>query len=571
MGVQVNSHQTTVRPLRSCRRCRMFGSFLRRWDHGVVSTAENTPSAVTMTPTGTGSDATPVTPEEQPLSSRNENRSQRPDSDAFKAFMSSSWAAKGTDLPAEAEVARYAAQRRLKVSRQFPGERLVIPAGPLKVRSNDTDYRFRPHSGFAHLTGLGLDHEPDAVLVMEPAEEGKGDDGGNHHATLYFRELAGRDSAEFYANARYGEFWIGSRLSRAEVRALLVLETADLADLEAAITKDAGAVEIGGIRIRLLREVDLNADALVDTSRINTSVDLEASDELDAKLAEALSELRLIKDDWEIAQMRKAVEATVNGFHEVVKELPRAITHPRGERVVEGALFARAREEGNDLGYDTIAASGNNATILHWIRNNGQVGAEDLLLLDAGVEADSLYTADITRPLPVNGKYSEIQRRVYQAVLDAADAGFAAAKVGVKFREVHAAAVAVLAERLDEWGFLPVPLEEALSPEGQHHRRWMPHGTSHHLGMDVHDCAQAKRELYLDGTLTEGMVFTIEPGLYFKDEDLAVPEEYRGIGVRIEDDILMTADGPVNLSSALPREPDDVEAWMEGIYSPTGE
>lgn len=536
-----------------------------------MSRAENASSAEPAGVPASGNDATPVTPEDQPLASRNENRSQRPDSAAFKAFMASQWAPGSTALPAEAEVAGYAAQRRLKVSRIFPGERLVIPAGPLKVRSNDTDYRFRPHSGFAHLTGLGLDHEPDAVLVMEPTAEGKGDDGGNHHAMLYFRELAGRDSADFYANARYGEFWIGARLSRAEINALLSLETADLADLETAVAKDAGVVEIGGIRIRLLREVDPNADALVDTSRINTGVDLEVSDELDAKLAEALSELRLVKDEWEVGQLRKAVAATVNGFHDVVRELPRAITHPRGERVVEGAFFARAREEGNDLGYDTIAASGNNATVLHWIRNNGPVNAGDLLLLDAGVEADTLYTADITRTLPVSGRFSDIQRTIYQAVLDAADAGFAAARIGAKFRDVHAAAVAVLAQRLDAWGLLPVPLDEALAPEGQHHRRWMPHGTSHHLGMDVHDCAQARRELYLDGILAEGMVFTIEPGLYFKQEDLAVPEEYRGIGIRIEDDILMTADGPVNLSAALPREPDDVEAWMAGIYSPTGD
>ena len=234
--------------------------------------------------------------------------------------------------------------------------------------------------------------------------------------------------------------------------------------------------------------------------------------------------------------------------------------------MVEGAFFARAREEGNDLGYDTIAASGNNATILHWIRNNGQVKAGDLLLLDAGVEADSLYTADVTRTLPVNGTFTDVQRKVYQAVLDAADAGFAAAQPGAKFRDIHTAAVTVLAERLDEWGLLPVSAGGGPRPEGQHHRRWMPHGTSHHLGLDVHDCAQAKRELYLDGVLTPGMVFTIEPGLYFKNEDLAVPAEYRGIGVRIEDDILMTADGPVSLCAALPRKPDDVESWMAGIY-----
>ena len=202
--------------------------------------------------------------------------------------------------------------------------------------------------------------------------------------------------------------------------------------------------------------------------------------------------------------MQIAVAATVEGFTEVVKALPRALTHHRGERVVEGAFFARAREEGNELGYDTIAASGNNATVLHWTRNTGKVNAGELLLLDAGVEADSLYTADITRTLPANGKFSDVQRKVYEAVLDAADAGFAAAQPGTKFRDIHTAATTVLAERLAEWGLLPVSVEEAISAEGQQHRRWMPHGTSHHLGLDVHDCAQAKRELYLDGVLTRG-------------------------------------------------------------------
>ena len=510
--------------------------------------------------------------EGQPLDDRVNNRSQRPTSQAFKDFMSSGWAAEAHELPQQSEVAPYAAARRRALSERFKGLRLVIPAGPLKVRSNDTDYRFRPHSGFAHLTGLGLDHEPDAVLVMEPVEEGTGDDGGHHTATLYFRPLAGTDSEEFYSNARYGAFWIGSRLGLAEVSALVGLPTRDLSEAETAITANVGDPQFGGTPVRLLRKVDEMVDALVDTVRYNTApdpenVDLSALDALDDEVTEALSELRLIKDDWEIAQMREAVAATVNGFTEVVKALPRAIAHPRGERVVEGAFFARAREEGNELGYDTIAAAGNNATVLHWIRNNGAVQAGDLLLLDAGVEAESLYTADVTRTLPVNGKFSEVQRRVYQAVLDAADAGFAAAKPGNKFRDVHAAAVRVLAERLQDWGLLPVPLEEALSDEGQQHRRWMPHGTSHHLGLDVHDCAQARRELYLDGVIEEGMVFTIEPGLYFKKEDLTIPEEYRGIGVRIEDDVLITADGPVNLSDALPRNPDDVEAWMAGIYA----
>lgn len=485
--------------------------------------------------------------------------------------MASNWAPAPEHSHELEAVAGYAATRRRAISGQFKGERLVIPAGPLKIRSNDTDYRFRPHSAFAHLTGLGVDHEPDAVLILEPLEEGKGDDGGHHHATLYFRPLAGRDTEQFYADSRSGEFWIGPRPTLEEFKARLGISTAHIDELETAITKNVGAPEIGGVSVRLVRKVDENIDALVDTARYNTAkdpdtLDLGVLDALDDKLSEALSELRLLKDEWEIEQMKIAVAATVEGFTEVVKSLPRALTHHRGERVVEGAFFAHAREEGNELGYDTIAASGNNATVLHWTRNTGKINAGELLLLDAGVEAESLYTADITRTLPANGVFSDIQRKVYEAVLDAADAGFAAARPGTKFRDIHTAATTVLAERLAEWGLLPVSVEEAISPEGQQHRRWMPHGTSHHLGLDVHDCAQAKRELYLDGVLTPGMVFTIEPGLYFKNEDLGIPAEYRGIGVRIEDDVLMTAEGPVNLSAALPRGSSDVEAWMAGIY-----
>ncbi|MEF3122252.1 aminopeptidase P family protein [Kocuria flava] len=515
-----------------------------------------------MTEHSTGPAGTP-----QPLGERVENRSQRPDSPAFQQFMASQWAEAAPARTERLPVADFAAARRRRISERFPGERLVLPAGPLKVRSNDTDYRFRPHSAFAHLTGLGVDHEPDAVLVLEPVEEGAGDDGGHHEATLYFRPLAGRDSKEFYADARHGEFWVGPRPTLEELRASHGLRTQDLSALEVAVTKNAGPTELGGVRVRLVREVDLNVDALVDTSRINTGVDLESADALDGELAEALSELRLVKDEHEVAQLQEAVDATVAGFTDIVHVLPAAAGHRhRGERMVEGAFFARARTEGNDLGYDTIAACGNNATVLHWIRNTGAVLPGELILVDAGVEADSLYTADITRTLPVNGRYTEVQRRIYQAVLDAADAAFEVAVPGNRFRDVHAAAMEVLARRLESWGLLPVPAEVSLSPEGQHHRRWMPHGTSHHLGLDVHDCAQAKRELYLDGVIEAGMVFTIEPGLYFKAEDLAVPEEYRGIGVRIEDDVLITRDGNVNLSSALPRTPDEVEAWMTGLW-----
>lgn len=436
----------------------------------------------------------------------------------FLDTISTGWAERPETTPPAREQAPWAARRRAALSAQFPGDRLVVPAGGLKQRSNDTDYPFRAHSAFAHLTGWAADAEPDSVLVLEPREDG-------HEAVLYFRERADRTTAEFYSDAAIGEFWIGPRPSLAGVAADLGLATAHVDDF-----------------------ATTEGDRVVG---------------LDADLTRVVSELRLVKDEFELAQMALAVEVTARGFDDIVAELPRIVEHPRGERVVEGVFHLRARADGNAVGYDTIAASGPHACYLHWTRNDGAVVPGDLILVDAGVEVDSLYTADITRTLPVSGRFTEVQRRVYETVREAADAAFAAAQPGVPFRRLHEAAMEVIAARVAEWGLLPVTADESLDAEqGGQHRRYMVHGTSHHLGIDVHDCAQARRDMYYDGLLEPGMVFTIEPGLYFQIDDLTVPEEYRGIGVRIEDDIVMTADGPVNLSADIPRTADEVEEWI---------
>ncbi|WP_136057186.1 aminopeptidase P family protein [Microbacterium sp. K24] len=450
------------------------------------------------------------------------NRKQ-PFPQGFLDTISTGWAERPETLPSPRAQASFAATRRAAVSAAFPGKRLVIPAGSLKQRSNDTDYVFRAHSAFAHLTGWASDAEPDSVLVFEPTDAG-------HDVTLYFRERADRTTTEFYADATVGEFWIGPRPSLAGVSADLAIETAHLEEFAPA-----------------------DGELVLDE---------------DDELTRVVSELRLIKDEFEIAEMRHAVEITAKGFDDIIRQLPQAIEHARGERVVEGVFHRRAREDGNGEGYDTIAASGPHACYLHWTRNDGTVVPGDLILVDAGVEADSLYTADITRTLPVSGTFTEVQRRVYETVREAADAAFAAAQVGVRFRDVHAAAMTVIAARTAEWGLLPVTAEEALDADaGGQHRRYMVHGTSHHLGIDVHDCAQARREMYYDGILAPGMVFTIEPGLYFQIDDLTVPAELRGIGVRIEDDILMTDDGPVNLSADIPRTADEVEAWIARLQA----
>ncbi|MBK9697250.1 MAG: aminopeptidase P family protein [Propionibacteriaceae bacterium] len=425
---------------------------------------------------------------------------QTPFSEPFREFIPQGWAPYPDALPNPLPAAVWTPQRRDAIAAAFPGERLVIPAGELKPRANDTDYRFRPHSAFAHLSGLGADREPGSVLVLEPTDAGPA-------ATLYFKPRAPRTDPEFYADARYGEMWVGTRESLGEMVALTGLSCAPISELDTALAKN-----LDSLAVRIVRTAD-------------------------------------------------AIEA-------VVADLPGPSGGGRGERWVEGIFGLHARHQGNAIGYDTIAAGGDHANTLHWIRNDGELRPGDLLLLDAGVEVESLYTADITRTLPVSGVFSPAQRRVYTAVLEAQQAGMDAARPGAKFSDVHAAAVAVIARHLEEWGLLPVTSAASLDPvTGGHHRRWMVHGTSHHLGLDVHDCAQARADHYRDGVLQAGMVITVEPGLYFKSTDLLVPEELRGIGVRIEDDIAITPTGAEVLSDHLPRDPDAVEAWIAGIWS----
>ncbi len=435
-------------------------------------------------------------------------------------FIASQWEDKPASNAKRWEVADYAQARRDRLAKLYRGKVILIEAGSMKVRSNDTEYRFRPDTAFTYFTGWGSETVPDSVLIIDARKK-------TAKARLYLRPTAGRDTNEFFANSMIGEFWTGPRPTLEDIEIQLGIPTYDIKKLEA----------------------HLSAWPKPLTQK-------------NAKFAEKVSAMRFVKDDYEIRQMRQAIEVTARGFADIAKAMPRAIRSTHGERVIETTFFARAREEGYDLGYDTIAASGAHACILHWNKNTGSVNKNDLVLVDAGCELDSLYTADITRTIPASGKFSKEQRWVYEAVLEAADAAFAIVKPGIKFREIHNAAIAVIAKKVAELGLIPVSAEDALKEENQHHRRYMVHGTSHHLGLDVHDCAKARREHYQDGVLEPGMIFTIEPGLYFHADDLTVPKAYRGIGVRIEDNVLVTANGCENLSGLLPRKVDEVESWF---------
>ncbi|HEX6970200.1 MAG TPA: aminopeptidase P family protein [Micromonosporaceae bacterium] len=459
----------------------------------------------------------------------------------FLEFMRGGWRDDSLTLSPRPETPNYA-KRRAALSAAFPGETLVIPTGPLKVRANDTEYRFRPGSDFFYLTG---DHDPDSVLVMRP-------NGDGHDAVLYMRPRSSRNNDEFF-RSRDGELWVGRRLSLDEKSAELDLPTAPLAELEAVLAGCAPA------RTRVLRGFDERVDrAVYPYDRTGSGGDAALG--RDRELAAVIAEMKLVKDEWEIAQLQEAIDATVRGFEDVARVLPadRSVS----ERLLEGVFGLRARHDGNDVGYGSIVGAGRHATILHWVRNDGRTRPGELLLMDMGVEGHNLYTADVTRTLPVSGRFTSLQRQVYEIVYAAQQAAMDVIRPGVRFRDVHEAAMRVCAEGLADLGVLPVSVEEALSKESTVYRRWTLHGTSHMLGIDVHDCAQARRENYRDGVLGEGYVLTVEPGLYFQPEDELVPEELRGIGVRIEDDVLVTATGAVNLSAGLPRRADEVEAWL---------
>jgi Xaa-Pro aminopeptidase len=429
-----------------------------------------------------------------------------PVADAMSEFMKQGWAESPLTGITPHPSIPYTKVRRDNLSKQYAGKRLIFPSGSLKVRSNDSDYQFRAHSAFSWFTGIvASDCVPDSLFVMEPNTSG-------HEALLFIHPRSPRNNNEFYKDTKYGEFWVGRRMT-----------------LEETETKY-------GIKVRQIESIE--------------------------EFLKDISVMRAVKDKYEIDEMQKAVDASVRGFADMVRVFPAATSVARGERVIEAAFYGRARLEGNDNGYPSIVASGAHACVLHWIKNDGDVLPGDLILIDAGVEVESHYTADITRTFPINGKFTEAQRKIYMIVYKAQQAGIAAVKPGAKFKDFHAACMVEIAKGAEELGVLPITAEESLREENGLHRRWQFHGSGHHLGIDVHDCAHARKEQYADAVLEAGMILTVEPGFYIQPDDTLFPEEYRGIGVRIEDDILVTESGAKILSNALPRHPDEVEAYM---------
>ena len=460
-----------------------------------------------------------------------------PIADAMTEFMKEGWAPSPLTGVNPHPSIPFTKIRREKLSKQYPGSRLIFPSGSLKIRSNDSDYPFRAHSAYSWFTGIvASDCVPDSLFVMEP-------NGAGHDALLFIHPRSPRNNDEFYKNARHGEFWIGRRMTLEETETKYELKVHQIESIEDFLANKKDTLVIRG--------EDKNIDGLV-----------VENEEKEKEFLNFTSLMRIVKDQYEIDEMQKAIDASVRGFADMVRVFPAATSVVRGERVIESAFYGRARLEGNENGYPSIVASGAHACVLHWIKNDGDVLPGDLILIDAGVEVESHYTADITRTFPVNGKFTEAQRKIYMIVYKAQQAGIAAVKPGAKFKDFHNACMVEIAKGAAELGVLPVSVEDSLKPESGLHRRWQFHGSGHHLGIDVHDCAHARKEQYAEAVLEAGMILTVEPGFYIQPDDTLFPEEYRGVGVRIEDDILVTESGAKILSNALPRHPDEVEAYM---------
>lgn len=465
----------------------------------------------------------------EPLSFRDPRTQPLPNDDAFREYLAGGWGEVDRSVDLEPGAGAAAGRHRAILSERFRGRWLVVAAGRAVTRSNDTEFPFRPDSDFVWLTSCQAEG---AVLIMRPTADG-------HDATLYLAEPVGPGEEAFYADALRGELWIGPAAGLAQWGDALAIDVRSLDRLDddlAALPSDAALG--GAVEPRVAGRLAVSRELLV-----------------------ALSAAKLVKDEWEVEQVRSAVDATVAGFRAVAGELPAALDFG-GERWLQATFERHARTFGNGVGYSTIIGSGPHAPTLHWTRCDGPVLPGHLILMDAGVEARTLYTADVTRTFPASGSFSPAQREVHDHVERAHRAAMAQVGPGKTFLDMRSTAYERIATSLHDLGILQVSVDEAMSPGGQQHRRYLPSGTGHHLGLDVHDCARIGDERYLDEPLQPGAVLTVEPGLYFHANDLTVPPELRGIGVRIEDDLLVTATGHEVLSSALPITADGLEAWL---------
>jgi len=426
-------------------------------------------------------------------------------------------------------------ERRQRLLDRLGDGLLLLPTARLQIRNGDVFHSFRPDSDFYYLTGL---EEPEAFLAAWRLGRGR------HHAILFVRA---RDPER--------EIWDGPRLGPAGARRKLgVQEARPVSGLYPRLEE----LLREGMRLfyRLGRDETMDRSLATVFERIairhhrgNPAAHPPIEDP-----RPAIAEQRLVKDKHEIVALENAASIAAAGHLRAMREAAPGMM----EYELQAELESEFRRRGSKRnGYDSIVASGKNACILHYVSNSRRMRGGDVVLLDAGAEAD-YYTADITRCFPVSGAFSEPQAEVYGVVLRAQKAAIRSVRSGRAWNAPHRAAVRAIVDGLIALKVLRGKRDALIKKEA--YRRWFMHGTSHWLGMDVHDAGG-----YFDANgkprrLKPGMVLTIEPGLYFGASDRRVPKRYRGIGIRIEDDVLVTRGRPRVLTTEAPKEIREIEA-----------
>jgi len=425
------------------------------------------------------------------------------------------------------------ARRRRELLRQLKRGVVLVPTAPQRTRSNDTEYPYRPDTDFFYLTGFS---EPHAVAVLRPGQ-----------AKPFVLFVQPRDPER--------ETWDGRRYGPEGARQIF---GADLAFPIGALDEELPKLLAGADRVFLAPgkypEFDAKVNAILDGFRKKSRAGIKPPSAV-LDLREVLHEMRLAKGPEDIHLHRRAAAISGAGHIAAMRAARPGMLEYEIEAVLEYVfrkLGARAP------GYNHIVASGPNATILHYNENNREMADGELLLIDAGAEY-GLYTGDITRTFPVNGRFTPAQRDIYGVVLAAQKAAITAIGPGVPFNRVHDTAVRAVTRGLVALGLLRGTLADLIKKEK--YKRFFMHGTSHWLGMDVHDVGS-----YKDGKrwrrLMPGHVLTVEPGIYIPADARGVPKRYLGIGVRIEDDVLVTRTGREVLTAAVPKEIADIEATM---------
>ena len=426
------------------------------------------------------------------------------------------------------------ARRRRQLMRMAGNDAIVIiPSAPERIRSRDTHYPYRQDSDLWYLSGFD---EPEAVLVLIP--------GRKHGEVLLFCRERDPDR----------EGWDGPRAGpEGAVERFGMDDAYPIDDLDEILP---GLLE-GRSRVyyHFGRDTDFDLKLIGWLNRVRAQVRLGAQPPHEfLELGHLLDEMRLFKDRDELKLMQRAADISVEAHRAAMRVARPGIT----EYQLQAELEAVFRRHDAEPAYSSIVGAGSNACILHYRTNKAVAKDGDLVLIDAGAEFRG-YAADITRTFPVNGRFTEAQRALHDLVGAAQRAALAQARPGVPYEAGHVAAVETLTEGLLRLGLLKGSLEKNLA-EG-HYKRYYRHKTGHWLGLDVHDVGEYR----IDGEsrlLEPGMVFTIEPGLYIPHDDGTVHAKWRGIGIRTEDDVLVTKDGHRVLTDALPRAADEIEAWM---------